>query len=225
MSTTTALRSNLPALPDRIKRLPVDERGYPVPYFVAWLDAEGNPCKPEAHGSKPEFRAMDAEKRIKAVSRHLCWICGDKLGTRFAFVAGPMCGVSRISAEPPSHRECAEFAVKACPFMVMPKAVRRENDLPEGVANPVGTMIERNPGVSMVWLTRGYGIIRDTSDTFLFEIGQPFEVLWFREGRPASREEVLSAIDSGIPLLVNQSKDETDLESQRARLAEWLPKI
>jgi hypothetical protein len=48
--------------------LPVDERGFPVPWFVAWFDG------------KPEFRAMDGLKWIRAVREHLCWVCGGRLG-------------------------------------------------------------------------------------------------------------------------------------------------
>jgi len=29
------LRPNLPPLPDRMKALPIDRRGFPVPWFVA----------------------------------------------------------------------------------------------------------------------------------------------------------------------------------------------
>src|SRR5262245_64030480 len=75
------LRENLPPLPARMKSLPVSDRGYPIPWFVPDLDG------------KPEFRAMDGRKWALAVEKHLCWVCGQPLGTRFAFVVGPMCGI------------------------------------------------------------------------------------------------------------------------------------
>lgn len=43
---TTSLRADLPPLPPRMQRLPVDERGYPVSFFVAWPD--GKPDLPSA---------------------------------------------------------------------------------------------------------------------------------------------------------------------------------
>src|SRR5437764_29347 len=107
--TTSVLHPNLPALPSRLKLLPVDERGFPVPWFVAWIDG------------KPDFRVVDQRKMAIAVSEKRCWVCGDFLGRYMAFVIGPMCAVNRVSSEPPSHRECAEFSVRACPFLTKPK--------------------------------------------------------------------------------------------------------
>ena len=34
--------------------------------------------------------------------------------------------MNRTSAEPPSHRDCAEFAVKACPFLTQRELTRRK---------------------------------------------------------------------------------------------------
>src|SRR5215510_204714 len=109
------LRANLPPLPRRMQSLPVSDRGFPVPWFVPWVNGQ------------PEFRAMDGRKFELAVGKKLCWVCGQPLGTRFAFVVGPMCGINRISSEPPSHRECAEFSAMGCPFLSMPKMVRRDD--------------------------------------------------------------------------------------------------
>jgi hypothetical protein len=66
-----------------------------VPWFVAWFDG------------KPEFRAMDGLKWIRAVREHLCWVCGGRLGVWQTFVLGPMCGINRTTVEPPCHLECA----------------------------------------------------------------------------------------------------------------------
>src|SRR5690242_2247182 len=104
-------------LPDRIARLPLDERGYPVPWFVDWVDG------------KPEFRAMDPAKWKRAVKERLCWVCGDRLGVLLVFPIGPMCGINRTTAEPPSHRDCALWSVRNCPFLSRPHMVRREDAL------------------------------------------------------------------------------------------------
>ena len=39
----TKFRSDIPPLPPRIAKLPVDERGYPVPWFVQWLGPKDEP--------------------------------------------------------------------------------------------------------------------------------------------------------------------------------------
>jgi hypothetical protein len=43
----TPLRADLPALPERMKRLSVDHRGFPVPWFVQWDEVSDRPL---AHG-------------------------------------------------------------------------------------------------------------------------------------------------------------------------------
>lgn len=191
----TALRPNLPPLPARMRDLPVDSRGYPVPRFVEWIDG------------KPDFRVMSSVHFRDCLRFGLCWLCGDRFGSKRAFVIGPMCAVNRVSSEPPSHRECAVFAASACPFLTMPKAVRREANLPEGGVVQAGHSIPRNPGVALVWVTRTGKPFRVSVDRFgarpgiLFDVGEPLELLWFAEGRPATRAEALASIETGLPEL------------------------
>jgi len=202
-----ALRPELPTLPERIKRLPVDPaRGYPVPWFVEWVDG------------KPDFRIMSHEKLLKIVGgEKRCWTCGQPLGRYLAFVIGPMCAVNRISAEPPSHFECAVFSAKACPFLSRPRAHRREAGKPEGLMDAAGTMIARNPGVALVWVTRSYRVI-DTraqhTSRYLFQVGDPAHVFAFAQGRQATKEEVAQSIDSGLPLLEQACELENTPERQ-----------
>jgi hypothetical protein len=216
------LRKGLPPLPDRMKGLPVDERGYPVPRFVEWIDG------------KPDFRVMSAHHFRDCIQFEWCWVCGDRLGRSRAYVIGPMCAVNRVSSEPPSHRECSIFAVTACPFLTRPKAVRREANRPEGHVS-AGCSIPRNPGVALVWVTRygkpfrslaqpEHGIRAGT----LFDVGAPLEVLWFAEGRPATRAEVLASIDSGLPELERLAQLDGDaalveLHHQRDAALQLLP--
>jgi hypothetical protein len=206
------LHPNLPPLPARIRKLPVDERGFPVPWFVQWFHPNGTPVKETFPGpaDKPDFRVIDSRKRAAAVRQRLCWVCGEPLGVYLAFVIGPMCAVNRISSEPPAHRECAEFSACACPFLTKPKVERREG-LPAGTMDAAGVGLERNPGVALVWITRSYKAFRApqrqapdgrvSNEGALFKIGDPIEALWFAEGRRARREEIMASIDSGMPLL------------------------
>jgi hypothetical protein len=196
------LRPGLPELPLRIARLPVDVRGYPVPWFVAWVDG------------KPDFRVADGDKIITAVRFNRCWICGEPLGRYLAFVVGPMCTVNRISSEPPSHTECATFAVKACPFLALPKATRRDANLPEDHQDPPGVFLTRNPAVSAVWITNSF-VPRRVDGGLLFSMGDPSTVLWFTKGRRATHAEALASFDSGLPALREVAESEgasADLE-------------
>jgi len=199
------VRKDLPPLIPRIAALPVDERGYPVPFFVAWING------------KPEFRMADSAKLVRCVKEKLCWVCGQKLGRNMAFVIGPMCAVNRTTAEPPSHLDCAEWSVKGCPFLSKPQMVRREDELTESnKGNVAGEMITRNPGVILIWVTRSYRIFQDPSGKPLFQIGEPDHTSWWRLGRPATRAEVLESIQSGIPLLEAKCEGPDDLKALKA---------
>jgi hypothetical protein len=202
------LRSDLPPLTDRIAALPVDERGYPVPYFVAWI------------GGKPDFRVADPVKMNVCHTLQACWICGQKLGAFKTFPIGPMCAVNRTTAEPPSHLDCAEWSVRGCPFLSKPKAKRREDDFTESLkGNVAGEMIERNPGVTCLWTTRVYKLFPDGRGQMLIEIGAPESVSWWREGRPATREECLESIATGLPRLEECIEKERPEDRLEARMA------
>lgn len=181
----------MPALTERIARLPVDERGYPVPFFVTWFDG------------KPDFRIADTEKLVRCVKEKLCWTCGEPLGKFMAFPIGPMCSVTRTTAEPPNHRECAEWSVKGCPFLSRPGMVRREDEVTKaGKDRVAGIMIDRNPGVTAIWSTREFKLFPDQKGGVLFNVGTPDSVSWWREGRTATRAEVEESVQTGLPFLL-----------------------
>lgn len=208
-------------MPDRIKRLKISETGFPIPWFVPYKDGVA------------EVTSADPEKIVHAHRYQKCWVCGETLGRHLAFVIGPMCMVNRISSEPPSHRECAEYAVRTCPFLVKPK-MRRNPNKPEGHIPPAGIMIPRNPGVSLIWMTHGYKILRDRKSMaqggggMLFVIGEPIAVFFYREGRRATRDEIMHSIETGLPLLrdaaATEGRDALDeLELQYRKALELIP--
>lgn len=190
------LRKELPPLPDRVRSLPLDSRGYPVPWFVAWIDG------------KPDFRVAEGGKMVQAVKDNRCWICGQQLGVNKAFVLGPMCAITRTTSEPPNHRDCAIFAATACPFLVRPHMKRGVGERPEGVEEPGGIHIDRNPGATGVWITRTFRpfIPFAGGKGILFKVGDPAEVLWYANGREATYGEVLESIEGGYPRLLELAK-------------------
>jgi hypothetical protein len=199
-------------MPDRIRRLPVSATGFPVPWFVTWFK-DNEPCR-DGDGV-PDFRVVDPGKMRKAVANHLCWICGDVMGVHKCFVIGPMCAVNRVNSEPPSHRDCAIFAARACPFLSKPKMARNEKGLHgadgglrDGLNNAAGIHLTRNPGAVCVWITKSYRPFKPAGGGVLFSLGRPIEALWFAEGRRATRKEVMASIDSGYPLLEKVAQEE-----------------
>lgn len=191
----TELRKDLPELPLRMRGLPVDRRGYPVPWFVEWIDGE------------PDFRVIKRNAVPDALRWEKCWICGQKRGRFGAFVIGPMCIVNRVSSEPPAHRDCAKFAAKACPFLVRPGAKRRDANLPAEHKKTPGNMLLHNPGVSALWISDRWRPVR-LDGGVLFDIGDPVEVSFWREGRTATSEEVFDSIEEGFPKLMEIAEKE-----------------
>jgi hypothetical protein len=201
-------------MPERIARLPRDAAGRPVPWFVYWKDGV------------PDFRVIEPGKVADAYYKRLCFVCGQPLGKFAAFVIGPISAIYHTSAEPPNHRDCALFSVRACPFLSTPKMHRRERDLPQAYDMP-GVGIKRNPGVALVWVTKSYRPL-STETGPVCKFGDPVETLWFCEGRPATRAEILHSVDTGIPILRQMAEEECpaavkDLEVRYNKMLALLP--
>jgi hypothetical protein len=198
--------------------LPVDERGYPVPAFVDTLP----------DGTR-DFRFMSKRHWIKCITHRVCWVCGMKLGSYLAFLIGPMCAINRTTSEPPSHKECAEWSAQFCPFLARPKMHRREDELTEHAREldtERGCPILRNPGVALVWVTRGY---RRLTGQMLLTVDDPIEVSWWAEGRPATRAEVEESIRTGYPLLMEMAEKDgatamAALDAARRGMERLLPR-
>ena len=206
--------------PGRIARLPKNKAGYPVPWFVAWIDG------------KPDFRVIRRGGIQIALSGKLCWTCGIPFLRQEdrAFVIGPMCAVNRVSAEPASHLDCATYAATHCPFLTVPRMVRRERHVPVEAKRPAGEMIRRNPGVALVWVTgyRSWSTFDDGNGGALFNVGEPKRVMWYAHGRDASRAEVMESIDSGLPILGEMAGQQgpeavAELERMHQRALELVP--
>jgi len=204
-------------------RLRLDARGYPVPWFVPWRDADGNECSP-GEGS-PDFRHVTSGRMYTAVSVGLCWICGERLGSFKSFVIGPMCAINRVTSEPPSHRDCADYAARVCPFLTRPKMGRVAD-----VGEVAGFMNPRNPGVALVWTTREFRLFRANAGGhgILFDVGYPEHLRWYAEGRPATRQEVIDSIEGGYPSLRALAEQDgplavLDLEAKKVAALALLP--
>ena len=212
MSKSTAAttgRERFPDLPAHMKALPRDKRGFPVPWFVAWV------------GKDPFFPAIDPLKLHAAVARRLCWVCGNPLGKFHASVIGPMCAINRTVSEPPSHLECARFSAMHCPFLANPHMRRVPPRIYPGGkrgSEPPGIHLERNPGACAVWIESRALLPFRVGDGLLFELGDPERVEWYCEGRPALRSEVAASIESGLPALVEACEMEVPSKRAAARL-------
>jgi hypothetical protein len=195
----------LPSPPIRIARLPKDERGYPVPWFVAWFE-DGREVNRHVVGAKPDFRVLGSGNRELAVKKRLCWVCGEPLGVHQVFAIGPMCAVNRTTMEPPGHRACMEYSATACPFLTVPARRRNEAGLEAIEHHVAGFMIKRNPGAIALWESAFRPF--NAGNGWLIHLSEPTRVDWWTQGRQATRAEIEDALEAGYPELMNVAKDE-----------------
>lgn len=199
-------------IPRHMRGLPKDPKYHlPIPWFVAQRDG------------KPDFRLVRGGAALEAIHRDICWICGEKLGRYRAFLVGPVTTITKTHSEPPSHRECAEFAARNCPFLATP-SMARSTDLPEQSEAPAG-LLSRNPGVVALWIVEAKGKrlpyfeFKTPTDEYLIRLTEPSEIVWYRERRQATREEVYNAIVPVIPSLLATAKTGGDREVERLKTA------
>jgi hypothetical protein len=202
-------------IPYHMRNRPISATGFPVPWFVANVDGA------------PDFRVVDTPKIGRGFHGDLCWLCGDKMGKFKCFVIGPMCAINRTSAELPCHRDCAVYAARACPFLTKPRMRRNTADMPEH-QSPGGIMLERNPGVVLLWITLSYRPFKVDGGS-LFAIGDPVRVEFYSQGRHATRAEIIESIDSGMPHLRGLAALEgraalADLDARYHKAMKLLPK-
>lgn len=127
------LKHNVP-IPKAMAHLPFLD-GYVKPWFV-----EGD-----------DFRVMDNAKAFQSVHEGRCWVCGKMRKRYSAFVTGPLSMKQKISSEPPAHPACARYSMQVCPFIMLPKAQRREAGLPDELKQfPPGFVLD-NP--EEFWIT------------------------------------------------------------------------
>lgn len=205
--------------PHRMKHLPRDERGFVVPWFVAWMDEAGEPCPPGK--GTPDFRVIRPGGITMAYAQRLCWLCGQPMLPKIprVFTIGSMCLVNRISAEPPAHWPCANYATKVCPFLTKPRMVRNKKAMPEDASDPGGIMLERNPGVAVLYSTLACRRIDDGSGRSLFQLGAPESLEFKCEGRDATLPELAESIRTGLPILRQLAEEEGPEAMAAFRLA------
>jgi hypothetical protein len=121
-----------PELPKLMRTLPRDARGYPIPFLVM-VDKTG----------LPQFTINDDRKATACRTKRLCAICGKRFTDGMWFVGGARSFLHEHGAfvDPPMHLECAEYALRVCPFLAASKYLRRidaaklkPDAIPEGIA-------------------------------------------------------------------------------------------
>jgi hypothetical protein len=102
-------------IPDRMKHLKVDRRGYAIPYGVV-TDKDGT----------VHFAINDEATRQQSIRGGLCSLCGTKLFRGRWLIGGPLSAFASNGAflDPPMHDECAHYALQVCPYLAAPRYAR-----------------------------------------------------------------------------------------------------
>lgn len=180
-------------VPRRMRTLAKDARGYPVPFLVM-VDKSGT----------PQFTINDHAKVHDCISKHLCAICGKRfdrnamMHREMWFVGGSRCFLHERGAflDPPLHLECAEYALRVCPFLAASRYMRRvdakkldPNNLPDGMAIvQEGFAMPRLPEIFGLGMTHRYRVIsQGSSPVFVVDDWRYLE--WWRAGEPVNAPE------------------------------------
>lgn len=191
--------------PFRVGLLPTYD-DIPVPWFVPWIDGV------------PDFRVTAETTAAAAINAGVCFICGRQRGRFSTFIVGPLAVINLSSAEPPAHRDCAQYALQVCPFMVNPAALRTSDaPLPAGV--------ERHPEVLIAWTTKRWSLFA-TEGGLLIGIGDPSSLDWYTGGQPAGRDVCGEALKTArdVLLKVSPEAEEDDIHHAYERAVKLLPK-
>jgi hypothetical protein len=163
---------DLPEMPRRLRQR-AKHNGYPVPYSVMWVDGV------------PDFRVTDGERWLSCVRGRRCAMCGVGLDKGAWFVGGPLCEVNRVFLDPAMHLDCAEFALRVCPFLAAPRS--HFSDLERrpapDAATPSTIVSPERPDRFMLGLAAGYQLIRVNNQPAIY--ATPWhQVQWWRHGSP-----------------------------------------
>lgn len=143
-------------MPPPVAALPRDARGFPIPAFVYKPDG----WRP---GQPLDLRLLDTDQALILMRARRCGVCGLPVGYRMWFIGGPMCLYNRIF-ETPTHRECAEYAMLACPHLnnSQHEYVTRPGDELKGHGDP--NPIKTRPKYLVLVSTRGYDVLTRDED-------------------------------------------------------------
>lgn len=167
-------------IPDLMRHLPRDKRGYPIPANVQ-IDPDGT----------PHFALNPEEIRQKLFKEDRCSICGGKLLRGRWMIGGPASAFHPDGAyqDPPVHHECGHYALQVCPYLAMPSYTK-----------PVSTKTMANRDVPSVSIVIDPTLIKNRPDPFVMVmyVGQTFSydfpghVRTIRPKRPYRRCEFWS---------------------------------
>lgn len=166
-----------------------DARGYPIPFLVL-VDSRG----------RPQFTVNDVRRADLCRRKHLCSICGKRFDPEGAwFVGGSRAFLhpNGVFQDPPMHLDCAEYALRVCPFLAAPRWSRSVADAKLSATTPIEYMPPRLPERFGLGLPGSYHWHPESS---VFVVDGWRYVEFWRAGQPIAAPETADpAPDPRIP--------------------------
>jgi hypothetical protein len=179
-------------IPEPLRHLPLDPRGFPIPYNVL-VDKKG-----VAH-----FKVNDEQKARQCLALGLCHVCGKPYGEDRWLIGGHLSAFHERGAfnDAPVHHLCGEFALQVCPYLAYTQyraadsedktkeiAKKLEHTDVKALYNPTQTM-ERLPFFVFAQVS-GFLPIPQAYGTFVFRPKKPYlEIQYWRDGKQITYEE------------------------------------
>lgn len=206
-------------VPKRMRTLPRDRRGFPVPFVVLVDDA-----------GRPHFTVNDVRKVARAARTRLCAICGKRMAAAegYWFVGGPGSALHPGGRylDGPTHEECARFALAVCPYLAAPRYGRRIDGatlnpahLPATLLTYDPSMDDERPALFCLGRARDYALVPGDGEQPYFNPERPWQALEFwrhgqqldpAEGGPIAREHVRRLLESGRGVAVRAAQPQQE---------------
>lgn len=182
-------------VPPFLAERPRDKRGFPIPASATVTDGF------------IAFDVIDEPNRQHLIKHELCGLCGKKLFRGKFFVGGPKSAFAQngLYVDPPMHRDCAEYALKVCPYLALSTYRPGKLDASRVKKVGLGVVIDTNmePDRPPVFVMIGVPSVRHIAGWFnghkivkyLEPRGSWIDATFWRHGGQISYEDALSDIE------------------------------
>lgn len=94
-----------------------------------------------------DLRVTNPKKYLQCMTGHRCWVCGNANKKEKVFITDIQSALTGNSVEPPGHMDCMVYALKVCPYLLLPNTKRRSANLEVEVNEDSPALHDPNPGV------------------------------------------------------------------------------
>ena len=130
-------------------------------------------------------RAFHFRRQALAAAR-CCAICGQTMGTRVAFVGGPLCIQNHLFTDAGMHRDCAVYALRVCPFIAALVVGYRKSHDPSTTQAMEHVSTDRPERFGLA-ICKTYQPALLNSQTYVLIAGEYESLQWWVHGSPVEQ--------------------------------------